>query len=112
MWLNFKSTRKAVPNSLIGKAASKDVITIARKGGWGRFIPPRFLDCGYFYLVFPELVNRTGLYSDRTFQVANRKSFFRLLLVFIVLNCPIFSSFSFVISGFFVDGELTDRTTP
>jgi hypothetical protein len=52
-----------------------------------------------------------GLYSDRTFQVANQKSFLRLLLVFNVLICPIFSSFSFVISVFSVDGELAHRTT-
>jgi hypothetical protein len=43
---------------IIGKAAGKDVITIARKRSWGRFIPPRFLDRGYCYLVFPELPNR------------------------------------------------------
>jgi hypothetical protein len=43
---------------IIGKAAGIDVITIARKGFWGKFIPPRFLDCGYCYLVFPELINR------------------------------------------------------
>jgi hypothetical protein len=29
----------------IGKAAGLDVITIARKGLWVLFIPPRFLDC-------------------------------------------------------------------
>jgi hypothetical protein len=53
-----------------------------------------------------------GLCSDRLFQVANRKSFLRLLLVFIVLICPIFSSFSFVINVFSVeDGELAHRTT-
>jgi hypothetical protein len=43
---------------IIGKAAGIDVITIARKGLWGQFIPPRFLYCGYCYLVFPELINR------------------------------------------------------
>jgi hypothetical protein len=43
---------------IIGKAAGIDVITIARKGLWGKFIPPRFLDCGYCYLVFFELNNR------------------------------------------------------
>jgi hypothetical protein len=42
----------------IGKAAGTDVITIARKGLWGQFISPRFLDCGYCYLVFHELINR------------------------------------------------------
>jgi hypothetical protein len=42
---------------IIGKAAGIDVRTIARKGLWGRFIPPRFMDCGYCYLVFPELTN-------------------------------------------------------
>jgi hypothetical protein len=46
-----------------------------------------------------------GLYSDRTFQVAYHKSFLRLLLVFIVLICPIFSSFSIVRSVFSVDGD-------
>jgi hypothetical protein len=73
---------------IIGKAAGVAVITIARNG----FFPPCFLDCGYCYLVFSSLiVNRklSGLYSDRTFN--------RLLLVFIVLICPIFSSFSFAI---------------
>jgi hypothetical protein len=45
---------------IIGKAAGKDVITIARKGLWGRFIPPRFLDCGYCYFAFPELINRNA----------------------------------------------------
>jgi hypothetical protein len=43
---------------IIVKAAGIDVITIARKGLWGYFIPPRFLDCGYCYLVSPELINR------------------------------------------------------
>jgi hypothetical protein len=44
---------------IIGKAAAGiDVITIARKGLWGKFIPPRFLNCGYCYLVFSELINR------------------------------------------------------
>jgi hypothetical protein len=38
--------------------AGIDVIAIARKGLWGQIIPPRFLDCGYCYLVFPELINR------------------------------------------------------
>jgi hypothetical protein len=42
---------------IIGKAAGIDAITIVRKGLWGHFIPPRFLDCGYCYLVFPELIN-------------------------------------------------------
>jgi hypothetical protein len=41
---------------IIGKAAGIDVINIARKGLWGQFIPPRFLNCGYCYLVFPELI--------------------------------------------------------
>jgi hypothetical protein len=94
---------------IIGKAAGIDVITIARKGLSEQFIPPRVLACGYCYLVFPELINRNtkmppGLYSDCTFQVANRKSFLRLLLVFIVLICPIFSSFSFV-NGVFLRGR-------
>jgi hypothetical protein len=43
---------------IIGKAAGRDVITVTRKGLWGQFIPPRFLDCGYCYLVLPELINR------------------------------------------------------
>jgi hypothetical protein len=82
-------------------------MTIARKCLWGRFFSPGFLNCGYCYLVFPELINcnknaswSVPLYSDRTFQVANRKSFLRLRLVFTVLICPISSSFSFVISVF------------
>jgi hypothetical protein len=96
---------------IIGRAAGIYVITIARKGFWGKFIPPRFLDYGYCYLLFPELVNRNtkaawSVHCDRTFQVANRKSFFRLLSVFIVLICPIFFSFSFVIRVFPLDGEL------
>jgi hypothetical protein len=87
---------------VIGKSAGIDVITIARKGLWGQFIRPRFLDRGYCYLSSLIVIRRPlGLYSDRTFQVANRKSFLRLLLAFIVLICPIFSSFSFVISVFF-----------
>jgi hypothetical protein len=43
---------------IIAKAAGIDVIAIARKGLWGKFISPRFMDCGYCYLVFPELINR------------------------------------------------------
>jgi hypothetical protein len=43
---------------IIGKGAGIDVITIARKGLWGKFIPPRFLDFGYCSFVFPELINR------------------------------------------------------
>jgi hypothetical protein len=42
---------------IIGKAAGRDVITITRKGLWGQFILPHFLHCGYYYLVFPELIN-------------------------------------------------------
>jgi hypothetical protein len=74
----------------------------------GSIIPPRFFYCGYCYLVFLQLINlnkKACLYSDRTFQVANRKFFLRLLLVFIVLICLIFSSFSFVLSVFSVDGN-------
>jgi hypothetical protein len=100
---------------IIGKTAGLDVITIARKGLWGQFIPPRFLDFGYCYLNFLssliEIRRPPGSYSDRTFQLANRKSYLRLLLVFIVLICPIFSSFSFVIRVFYVDGWLAHRTT-
>jgi hypothetical protein len=43
---------------VIGKAAGIDAITIAGKGLWGKFIPPRFLDSGYCYLVFSKLINR------------------------------------------------------
>jgi hypothetical protein len=43
---------------IIGKAAGIDVITIACKGLCGQLIPPRFLDCGYCYLVFLELIHR------------------------------------------------------
>jgi hypothetical protein len=43
---------------IFGKAAGTDVITIARKGVWGKFISPRFLDCGYCCLVFSELIYR------------------------------------------------------
>jgi hypothetical protein len=75
---------------IIGKATGIDVITIACKGLWGRLIPPRFL----FFLSSLIVIRRPpGLYSDRSFQVANRKSFLRLLLVYIVLICLIFSSF-------------------
>jgi hypothetical protein len=42
---------------IIGKGAGTDVVTIARKGLGARFIPPRILDFGYCYLVFPELIN-------------------------------------------------------
>jgi hypothetical protein len=38
---------------IIGKAAGIDVITLARDGLWGQFIPPRFLD-----LEFSELIDR------------------------------------------------------
>jgi hypothetical protein len=95
---------------IIGKAAGIDVITIARKGLWGQFIPPRFLDCCYCNLVFPERINLNtkaswSVQCDRTFQVAKRKSFLRLLLVFIVLIYPILSSFCLVISVFFWTGN-------
>jgi hypothetical protein len=41
---------------IIGKAAGKDVITIARKGLWSQFISPRFLDCGYNHVLkIPKL---------------------------------------------------------
>jgi hypothetical protein len=43
---------------ITGKGAGIDVITITRKGLWGRFIPPLFLDRDYCYFVFPVLVNR------------------------------------------------------
>jgi hypothetical protein len=43
--------------------------------------------------------------------VVNRKSFLRLLLVFIVLICPIFSSFSFVFSVF-LRGRVISPTLP
>jgi hypothetical protein len=100
MWLIFESTRKAVPNSwLLAR-----LLNIARKGLWGQFI-----------LVFPELINRNTkiswsvtLYSDRIFQVANRKSFLRLLLVFIMSH---FFVFFFRNECFSVDGELAHRTT-
>jgi hypothetical protein len=52
------------------------------------------------------------LYSDRTFQVAIRRSFLCLLLVFIVLSVPFFSFSSFLINVFSVDRELARRTTP
>jgi hypothetical protein len=92
---------------IVGKVAGIDVITIACKGLWGRFDPPR-----YFLSSLIVIRKSFGLYSDRSFQVANRLSFLCLLLVFIVLICPIFSSFSFVINVFSVDGELAHRTTP
>jgi hypothetical protein len=91
---------------LFQKAAGINVIIIAREGLWGRLIPLRCLDCGHC------LRRPPGLYSDRTFQVANLKCFLRLLLVFIVLICPIFGYFSFVICVFSVDGELAYHTTP
>jgi hypothetical protein len=37
---------------IIGKAAGIGVI-----GLWGQFIRPRFLDCGYCYIVFPASVD-------------------------------------------------------
>jgi hypothetical protein len=43
---------------IMWKAAGTDVINIARKGLLSQFIPPCFLDCGYCYLVTPELINR------------------------------------------------------
>jgi hypothetical protein len=54
----------------------------------------------YFLSSFIVIRRPPGLYSDHTFQVANCKSFLRLLLIFIVLICPIFSSFTFVIRVF------------
>jgi hypothetical protein len=53
--IRLKSCSKSM---IIGKAAGIDVITIACKGLWGKFIPPCFLDCGFCYLVFSELINR------------------------------------------------------
>jgi hypothetical protein len=79
----------------------KDVPTIARKSLWG---------INLFHLVswitssLIVIRRPLGLYSDRTFQVANR-------MVFIVLICPIFSYFSLVISVFSVDGEWRRRAT-
>jgi uncharacterized membrane protein required for colicin V production len=84
---------------IIGKAA---VVTIASKGLYGQLFNLVSWIAAFFILYFLSsliVIRRpSGLYNDRTFQVANRKSFLRLLLVFIVLICPILSSFSFVIS--------------
>jgi Na+/H+ antiporter NhaD/arsenite permease-like protein len=84
---------------IIGNAAGIDVITIART-----LLVSWIAAIAILYFLSSLIVIRRppGLYSDRTFQVANRKSFLCLLLVFIVLICPIFS---FVISVFSVDGE-------
>jgi hypothetical protein len=54
MWLNFESSKKAVPNSLL-LAAGIDIITIYRKDLWSQIIPARFLNCGYCYRVYSEL---------------------------------------------------------
>jgi hypothetical protein len=77
----------------------KDVLTIARKSLWGiNLFHLVFWITAFAILYFLSsliVIRRAlGLYSDRTFQVANRNSFLRLLLVFIVLICPIFSYFS------------------
>jgi hypothetical protein len=89
---------------IIGQAAGIDVIFIARKGFCGVnlfHLVSWIAAIAILYLLSSLIVIRRppGLYSDRTltFQVANRKSFLRLLLAFIVLICPIFYSFSFVI---------------
>jgi hypothetical protein len=60
-----------------------------------RHLPPSKGLWGQFYFLGSLIVIRRppGLYSDRTFQVANRKSFLRFVLVFIVLVCPIFLPF-------------------
>jgi hypothetical protein len=75
------------------------------------------LDCGYDYLVFLQLVNRNteipNLYIEHTFQVANRKSFIRLLLVVIVLiRSVLFLLSIFVIIGFFRDGVISPVPNP
>jgi uncharacterized membrane protein required for colicin V production len=68
---------------IIGKAAGIDVITIPRKGLWGKFIllVSWIAAIAILYFLSSLIVIRrpSGLYSDRTFQVVNRKSFFRLL---------------------------------
>jgi hypothetical protein len=92
---------------IIGKAGGIDVITIACKGFVGSiystsFLGLRLLLILHFLSSLIVIRRPSGLYSDRTFQVANRKSFLLLLSsVCIMLICPIFSSFSFVISVFF-----------
>jgi hypothetical protein len=100
---------------IIGKAAGIDVISIARNSLWGGnlfHLVSWIAAITILYFLSSLIVIRRPpglyMYSDCTFQVANRKSFLRLLLVFIVLICPIFS---FVISVFSVDGELAHRTT-
>jgi hypothetical protein len=95
---------------IICKAAGIDVIFIARKGFYGVdlfHLVSWIAASAILYFLSSLIVIRRppGLYSDHTFQVANRKSFLRLLLVFIVLICPIFSSFSFVI-GVFLCGRV------
>jgi hypothetical protein len=75
-----------------GKAAGIDVITIAR------------IAILYFLSSFIVIRRPPGLYSDHTFQMANCKSFFRLLLVFIVLICPHFT-FSFCLNKCFCRGR-------
>jgi hypothetical protein len=76
------------------------------------FLGLRLITILYFLSSLIVIRRPPGLFSDRRFQVANRKSFLRLLLVFIVLICPIFHSFSFLISVFSVDGELAHRRHP
>jgi hypothetical protein len=50
---------------IIGKAAGKDVIAIARKGLWGRFISPRFFDKNLRLLVkMSNVPKRRFFYID------------------------------------------------
>jgi hypothetical protein len=88
---------------IIGKAAGIDVITKACGVDLFHLISWIAAIAILYFLSSIIVIRRPpGLYSDRIFQVANRKSFLRLLLVFIVLNCPILSSFSLTIIVFFV----------
>jgi hypothetical protein len=80
MWLNFRSTRKAVP--LLVKACVVGLIHLVSG----------IAAIAILYFLSSLIVIRRppGMYSDHTFQVANCKFYLRLLLVFIVLICLIF----------------------
>jgi hypothetical protein len=98
---------------IIGKAAMLQLLLVKAYGVNLLHLVTWIAAIAIMYFLSSLIVKRRppGLCSDRIFQVANRKSFSRLLLVCVVLICPFFSSFSFVISVFSLDGEPDHRTT-
>jgi hypothetical protein len=81
---------------IIVKAAGINVITVKACGVDLFHLVSWIAAIAIFYFLSSLIIIRRppGPYSDRTFQVVNCESFFRLLLVFIV------------------DGELAHRKTP